>query len=179
MLLIRPVSPRPFGRSGRTVRRYLVIEKRYRPRPKIGIRRYVFDDLPTVTGTTAMLCTPARLEWDDVEFQEIREAVAAHFVSLQELAAKSPDNDDEDAKDARSAAQLKFGCTWGECEHLAYQVFSPEPQTVRDLFLRAEMLTMHYGDGQLDELLESDRPAHRMLGGLLQAMWKVGGAANV
>ena len=173
MLLIRPVSPRPFGRSGRTVRRYLVIEKRYRPRPKIGQRRYVFDDLSTVTGPTVMLCTPARLEWNDVEFRDIRQAVAKHFAAGHRLAELSDEHEDF------PRAQVDFGLTWGECEHLAYQVFSPEPLTIRDLFLRAEMLTMHYGDDQLAQLIDSECPAHRMLGGLLQAMWKVGGAANV
>ena len=58
-------------------------------------------------------------------------------------------------------------------------MFNYEPLTIRDIFLRAEMLTMHYGDGGLDDLLQSDSPAHRLLGGLLDACWKVGGAANV
>jgi hypothetical protein len=178
MLLVRPVSPRPFGRSGRTVRRYLVIEKRYRPRPKIGVRSYVFDDIPTITQPTVMLCAPARIEWDDFEFRDIRAAVAAHYEAQRKL-CDAEDGADGD-RDALIKAKLEYGRTWDVCQHIAYQVFNAEPQTVRDLFLRSEMLTMHYGAGQLSHfLLESHDPGHRMLGGLLEACWKIGGAANV
>lgn len=176
MIAVRHLTPRPFGRSGCAVRRYLVIEKRYRPRPKIGVRSYVFDDITTVTRPTVMLCAPARIEWDDFEFRDIRAAVSAHFEAGRKMSAAEFARDE----DALRKAEVEYGRTWERCEHLAFQVFNAEPLTVRDLFLRAEMLTMHYGDGQVeDELLNDDCPAHRMLGGLLQAMWKVGGAANV
>lgn len=175
MVLIRPLSPRPFGRSGRTVRRYLVIEKRYRPTPKIGFRRYVSDDLPPLTTPVTYFTRRAQLKWDDVEFRDMRAAIGAHFAAGRALGVAEGAGDD----DAEMEARVAFSRTWSECQHYAAQIFNSEPQTVRDVFLRAEMLTMHYGDGQLDELFEYGCPAHQMLGALLQAMWKVGGAVHV
>lgn len=130
--------------------------------------------MPLVTRPIAMLCTPARLQWDDVEFKAIRRAVAKQHAAMLTL-SDTPEEEGDDHAQAR----LAFGLTWAECEALAHAVFTPEPQTVRDVFLRAEMLTMHFGDGQLAELLDDDRPGVRLLGGLLDACWKVGGAANV
>ena len=151
MLIVRSSSPRSFGPSGHTIRRYLVIEKRYRPRPKIGVRSYVADDLPTLTEPVVFFTRPALLNLDDFEFCDIRAAVAAHYAAGRRLSEAEAKAD----KESLIGAQLEFGRTWGKCEHIAHQVFNAEPLTIRDLFLRAEMLTMHYGDGQLlDELLE-------------------------
>lgn len=167
MLLIRPLpqSTRA-GRRLRAPRRFLLIETP--PRPRFGQRRYVFDDIPLVTRPTAMLCAPARLDWNDAEFRAIRRAVSKHqaIVSAWDGDHGTPDH-------------LAYCEAWAECEALAHAVFTPEPETIRDVFLRAEMLTMHYGDGCLSELLEANCPAERLLGGLLAACWKVGGAANV
>lgn len=185
MLLIRPLPPIPCaGRRQRFARRFLLIQTRQNEfaaelakRPKFGARRHLFDgpgDGPPVTEPTVMLCKPARLHWDDSEFREIRRAVAKHFAAGSAMAAL-PSEDGDDYAEARMA----YGLTWAECEHLAHVVFNYEPLTIRDVFLRAEMLTMHYGEDGLDELLTSGCPAMRLLGGLLDACWKVGGAANV
>lgn len=172
MLLIRPLPPIPrAGRRLRAPRRFLLVETS--PRPRIGARRYVFDDMPTVIRPTALLCAPARLSWGDCEFIAVRQAVAAHHMAI--AARDALDEDDEEFGFARVAV----ADTRAECEALAYGVYTPEPLTIRDVFLRAEMLTMHFGSGRLSDLLEADDPAHRMLGGLLEACWKVGGAANV
>lgn len=188
MLLIRPLPPIPCagaaGRRQRSTRRFLLIETRQKAfaeslskRPRFGARRYLFDgpgDGSPVTEPTVLLCKPTRLNWDDREFRAIRRAVARHNAASHVLAAL-PEEDPDEYADARMA----FERTWSECEHLAHVVFNYEPLTIRDIFLRAEMLTMHYGDDGLDDLLQSDSPAHRLLGGLLDACWKVGGAANV
>lgn len=185
MLLIRPLPPIPCaGRRQRFARRFLLIQTRQSAfakdlakRPKFGARRYLFDgpgDGPPVTEPTMMLCKPARLNWNDREFRDIRRAVARHQAAVHAQA-----NVPEDEADDVAAAQLASGLAWSECEHLAHVVFNYEPLTIRDVFLRAEMLTMHYGDDGLSDLLASDCPAERLLGGLLDACWKVGGAANV
>lgn len=179
MVLIRPLSPRPFGRSGHKVRRYLVIEKRYRPRPKIGVRSYVADDMPTLTKPVVFFTRPARLEWDDLEFRGIRSAISAYYEAGREMSATKEKDENGEVSEEFLRAQNEFRRTWAVCKDMAYHVFNTEPLTVRDLFLRAEMLTMHYGDGQLDELFDYGCPAHSMLGGLLEAIWKVGAAANV
>ena len=187
MLLIRPLPPIPCsGNRKRLARRVLLIQTRraalaaeLAKRPKFGARRGVFDDpedgLPLVEPTV-VLCKPARLNWGDTdrEFRDIRRAVARSIATARALA----DTLEEDA-DEIAAARIASGSAWAECEHLAHVVFNYEPLTIRDIFLRAEMLTMHYGDDGLDELLQSDCPATRLLGGLLDACWKVGGAANV
>lgn len=186
MLLIRPLPPIPCaGRRQRLVRRFLLIQTRQEEfaaelakRPKFGARRHLFDgagDGPPVTEPTVLLCKPARLHWDaDREFRDIRRAVALSLSTARAL-REIPDDEADDY----AAARLEAARAWAECEHLAHVVFNYEPLTIRDVFLRAEMLTMHYGDDGLSDLLESDCPAERLLGGLLDACWKVGGAANV
>lgn len=180
MLLIRalPPIPRAGRRPHQAARRFLLIETKAAPAfvtpPRFGRRRYVFDDMPIVTRPTAVLCAPARLEWNDPEFEAIRRAVGK-----QQAAEHALGNTPEEEADDHAQARLAHGLAWGECEALVHAVFTPEPQTIRDVFLRAEMLTMHFGRGGLNGLLEDTCPARRMLGGLLQACWKVGGAANV
>lgn len=176
MLLIRPLPPIPrAGRRFKSGRRFLLVKAKpvkppYVP-PRFGQRRYVFDDIPTVTQPIAMLCAPARLQWDDVEFRAIRRAVVKH----QALARRQGELEGEEETQARLATLL----AWSECEAVAHAIFTPEPETIRDVFLRAEALTMHYGDNCLSELLESRYAEERLLGGLLAACWKVGNASNV
>jgi len=121
-------------------------------------------------GRRFLLIEPRRrLIAPAVQIGTIRKAVAAHFAAGEAWDGAADGSPEHQAFLSTSAA----------CEALARSVFEPEPSALPDVFLRAEMLTMHYGDGQLSELLEDDCPAHRMLGGLLQALWKVGGAVNV
>lgn len=186
MLLIRPLSPISCaGRRQRFVRRFLLVQTRQKEvaaelakRPKFGERRNVVEGPesgPPMVEPTVMLCKPARLNWDDDdEFRDIRRAVGRQFAAARSL-SDVPDDESDDYAEAQRA----YGHAWAQCEHVAHVVFNYEPWTIRDIFLRAEMLTMHYGDDGLDELLKSQWPAHRLLGGLLDACWKVGGSANV
>lgn len=179
MLLLRPLPPTTRAGRHSVGRRFLLIETKktkpgFAPPPRFGRRPYVFHDIPIVTRPIAMLCAPARIEWDDPEFRDIRRTVGEQHAAMHRLT----DTPEEEADD-HAQARLAYSLAWGECEALVHAVFTPEPLTIRDVFLRSEMLTMHYGDGCLSELLDSPCPATRMLGGLLDACWKVGGAANV
>jgi hypothetical protein len=135
----------------------------------------VDDDSPETRKPIAFFLRKARFTWDDLEFRDVRRVVSAAQAATWALG----DCPAEDESDEYRQAQARYRDAWEECEMVASHVFTPGAETTRDLFLRAEMLTMHYGDGQVSELTESAFPGHRMLGALLLAMWKVGGAANV
>lgn len=173
MLLLRPLPPTTRAGRRSAGRRFLLIETR---QAKPVVRRYcVADDLPMLRQPVVFFTRLARLDWDDLEFRDVRRVVSAAHDTTRTLGECPAD----DESDEYRKAQATYRDAWEECDMVASHVFVPEAETVRDLFLRAEMLTMHYGDGQISELTESAFPGHRMLGALLQAMWKVGGAANV
>ena len=173
MLLLRPLPPTTRAGRRSAGRRFLLIETR---KAKPIVSRYmVADDHRELRKPVVFFIRPTRFEWDDFEFRDVRRVVSAAQAATWALGECSAD----DESDEYRQAQAVYRDAWEECDMVASHVFTPEAETTRDLFLRAEMLTMHYGDGQISELTESAFPGHRMLGALLQAMWKVGGAANV
>lgn len=165
MLLIRPLpqSTRA-GRRLRAPRRFLLIEARSTARAAAARGRTIEE-----TFHGFLYCPVQDLGLRDAEFEAVRNAVLTHQRAVHSW----------DGSHDGGSAQLAYEEAWAACKAVAQSIFDQEPCCIRDVFLRAEALTMHYGDGCLYELLESPCPAERMLGGLLAACWKVGGAANV
>ena len=126
-------------------------------------RAVVVTDEPLLTVPVGFFSRPARLVWRDGEFLEIRDVVARAYSENGTGFAK--------ARHAWSADD--------EFRMLAAKVLREPAETVRDLFIRSELLTRYYGCGQINHLTGSDCNGQRLLGSLVQACWKVGGAAHV
>jgi hypothetical protein len=126
-------------------------------------RLVVVSDDPLLTAPVGYFVRLARLVWRDGNFLEIRDRVAHAFAengTAFGTARRSWSADDD-------------------FRMLATKVLRDPAETVRDLYLRSELLARYYGRGQINQLTGSDCPAQRTLGSLVQACWKVGGAANV
>ena len=138
------------------------------------------DGGPPLTVPPAFFIRPARLVWrDDADFVEIRQIIGAYYSVLEPVGATPAEAAERFADPELAEAHARWLRACWECEALAAPHLAREPQNIRDVFLRSELLTMYYGHGQISELTGSECAAHRMLGRLVEACWKVGGAANV
>ncbi|WP_072396429.1 hypothetical protein [Hyphomicrobium sp. CS1GBMeth3] len=135
---------------------------------------------PPLTVPPAFFTRPARLIWrDDGDFVELRQIVGAYFAALEPVGGTTEEACNRLADPELREAHARWLRACWECEAMAAHHLAREAENVRDVFLRAELLTMYYGRGQLSELTGSDCAAQRMLGRLVEACWKIGGAAHV
>src|SRR5690349_16734276 len=111
-------------------------------------RRSVLSSMPLITVPLGCFAEPARLNFDDSDFATVRKAVRSHLTANAALGEMA------DCDRMHTKVKRQFDDSWALCTTLATEIYNAPAMTVRDVFLRAETLTMFYGGG-MNDLLES------------------------